>query len=356
MTKTQLLDFLLKTKIPSDTEPKEESRVVSEIFKMCWDLTPKNLYRYRFCNSNSFEALEKDKFLLTKPTLFNDPFDSLLYIDKERVLANINSPENKNPNLIEKLTNDLEYRQSQIELFGEEFVDHFLKVKPFKSLEEMKFFNSLSDKVYTSFVENLIDLSVKSLKQSSLVGCLSEIIDSVLMWSHYAQNHQGFALNYDFNSRYSIDTGIKGLKATEFADKKLFPVRYTKERFDATFYVIYNFIYNYYHQLGIKFEMPFFDKLFYYKILLFKSPKWAYEKEWRIIKQVNLEIDDNKPDIDFIENIRPKAIYMGALISDENRYKLLEIARDKRIEVFQMRLDMFKNNYKLRVEKSNDLI
>lgn len=36
-----------------------------------------------------------------------------------------------------------------------------------------------------------------TLKIVSTIACLSESIDSVIMWSHYAQNHEGFALEYD---------------------------------------------------------------------------------------------------------------------------------------------------------------
>ena len=35
-----------------------------------------------------------------------------------------------------------------------------------------------------------------TLKVVSTIACLSESIDSVIMWSHYAQNHEGFALEY----------------------------------------------------------------------------------------------------------------------------------------------------------------
>lgn len=37
------------------------------------------------------------------------------------------------------------------------------------------------------------------LKQMSAVACFSEAINSIIMWSHYTQNHEGFALEYDFN-------------------------------------------------------------------------------------------------------------------------------------------------------------
>lgn len=64
----------------------QEDEIVGEIFDGCWGITPTNLYSYLPCNQYKFNALEQDKFLLTKPTLFNDPYDSLLFINREQII------------------------------------------------------------------------------------------------------------------------------------------------------------------------------------------------------------------------------------------------------------------------------
>lgn len=344
-TKEDLINFLLAKEIPDNLDPKEESKIVSEIFKYCWDLTPENLYRYRACNENNFTTLQENKFLLTKPTLFNDPYDSLLFIDRKKIFNYLT--QNQEFDTIEKLQNDLQFKQQQIQLLGKEFVEKHLILQPFKNLEEKKLYKKVSNKIYTKFVDDLIDQSLKAMKQSSLVACLSEDFESILMWSHYADNHKGFVLNYNFKSRYSIETGIPGMRATKFADKKLFPVQYSDDRFDATYYVEFHFIDNYFKSIGLKSNQPFFDKLFYYKILLFKSTNWNYEKEWRIINQTNSDYNDNKPDIDFINNIQPTEILLGSKIEEKNRIKLLKIAEHKKIPVFQMKLEPYSKEYKL---------
>ncbi len=343
MTKDDLIKFLLETEIPDDIE--NESEIVSDIFGYCWDITPENLFRYRFCNSTNFETLQEDKFLLAKPTLFNDPYDSLLYIDKERILNTLNKEFDYD--VVEKLRSDSDFKKQQEELLGKEFVERFLSTQCFKNLEERNKHKSISNKFNFQLLDIIIYQSIQALKQSSLVACLSENFESILMWSHYADNHKGFVLNYDFKERYSIETNIPGIKATEFADKKLFPVSYSNHRYDATFYVEFHFIETFFKRLGLKFDRPFFDKLFYYKVLLFKSDDWSYEKEWRIIKQTNIDYTDNKPNIDFITNIRPKEIILGAHIDDRNKQKLIQIAREKKIRIFQMKLEPFVKDYKL---------
>ncbi|SFM97788.1 Protein of unknown function [Algoriella xinjiangensis] len=344
-TKEHLINFLLETEIPDDLESKEESKIVSKIFKYCLDITPDNLYRYRTCNERNFQTLLEDKFLLTKPTLFNDPYDSLLYINRDKIISDLTK--NQEDDIVEKLQNDAQFKEEQTQLLGKDFVEKYANLEPFKSSTEKEIFKTAAEKIYTKFVDQLIDESLKSMRQSSLVACLSEDFESILMWSHYADNHRGFVLNYDFKSRYSIKTKIPGVIATEFADKKLFPVRYSDERFDATYYVEFHFIDNYFRSMGLKLNKPFFDKLFYYKILLFKSTNWAYEKEWRIISQTNLNYNDEKPNVNFITDIKPKEILLGSKISNEDRYKLLKISEQKEIPIYQMNLEPFEKEYKL---------
>lgn len=105
--KDDLINFLIKTEIPDDLDSKKESKIVSDIFKYCWDLTPENLYRYRSCNENNFNALEGNRFLLSKPTLFNDPYDSLLFINREKIINDLTN--DNDYDVVEKLKNDTDF-------------------------------------------------------------------------------------------------------------------------------------------------------------------------------------------------------------------------------------------------------
>ena len=46
------------------------------------ELKPQRLFRYREFKDSTFDALEKNLITSSKPIMFNDPFDSLLYVDK----------------------------------------------------------------------------------------------------------------------------------------------------------------------------------------------------------------------------------------------------------------------------------
>ena len=65
------------------------------------------------------------------------------------------------------------------------------------------------------------------LIKSIHVACFSETKESILMWSHYADNHKGFCVEYDFK-----ELGI----SNPFA-RFIFPVIYTDTIFDMKDYL-----------------------------------------------------------------------------------------------------------------------
>jgi len=85
---------------------------------------------------------------------------------------------------------------------------------------------------------------------------LSELADSVLMWSHYSSAHTGFVLGFDaghpyFNARLSEVDEFRHLRGVE----------YRNDRPSAPF-----------------------SELTSVEMFLVKSTDWAYEKEWRIMR------------------------------------------------------------------------
>jgi len=62
-------------------------------------------------------------------------------------------------------------------------------------------------------------------RRSSLKLCsFSAVSDSIIMWSHYGNNHQGFCIEYDIEQFSSEDAFLKNL----------YPVIYSHELFDLT--------------------------------------------------------------------------------------------------------------------------
>lgn len=128
------------------------------------------------------------------------------------------------------------------------------------------------------------------------------------MWSHYADYHKGFAIQYDFRNLVSQCLYCDNLKQCEsLYTLDVYPVIYGNKRLDAT-EMIFEFLKHEAFNAQLPFVTP--DILFYTKASLLKSNDWKYEKEWRLI------CDCSKPKsaIKFL----PKAIYLGSRISEIN--------------------------------------
>jgi hypothetical protein len=136
----------------------------------------------------------------------------------------------------------------------------------------------------------------QQLLQQLGVCCLAETATDPLLWAHYAQNHRGIAVQY----RPSLDP----------MSLQPHPVHY-----NATYPIIENF-----------FDR---EKRDIFSPLLRKSPSWAYEREWRILRP-------DAPNRAF--QVRPEAltaVLLGMRILDNDREYIrgLVAERDRRYEL-----------------------
>lgn len=127
------------------------------------------------------------------------------------------------------------------------------------------------------------------------------------MWSHYADYHKGFCLGYDFR-----DTELQ----SEFE-----PVIYSEDMYDATSVILGD----------ISNINPFWMKY----TAMRKHIDWAYEREWRLIKFA-WEQDNSKYALSIPQ---PKVIYLGCKIDERNKDKLIDAAKAKSMEIYQMKMD-----------------
>lgn len=142
----------------------------------------------------------------------------------------------------------------------------------------------------------------KRLRESLGICSFAQECDSILMWSHYAQSHQGICIEYDVNC---------------FEDhllNNLYPVMYEDILFD-------------FRKLVDEFsKYPIRTNLL---ISLVKSKVWSYEKEWRIVSPL---IRNQNVSI-----CKPKSVYLGAYISEVFENEIKSICASQGIEVFKMK-------------------
>lgn len=186
------------------------------------------LYMYKPPNAYTLDILINNRLWAAKPERFNDPFDCDLEIAKgvtaEDVLAGMRE-RGDGEQAIEK------YKARYIDADGELILEKQKQV----------------DKVIQNFIEE---------NRNFGVVCLSEVCDSILMWSHYAQSHMGICFEF-------IRARNNPLGDEEICS----PVKYERN----------------YPKIDLGQMLPTPDGQTMKFMMWTKSCEWSYEKEWRLI-------------------------------------------------------------------------
>lgn len=188
-------------------------------------------------------------------------------------------------------------------------------------------------------VDNLSNYyKLAKLKELAYMTCMTEDKDNMLMWSHYADGHQGICVEYDLKRLNEDPYGIID---------HLFPVIYRDNRvirrdIDSLFNSYNDLIKaicgHYVHDGDEELDdlLPLF---------LTKSTVWQYENEWRIIytRKNMYDIDD---DVLYSCNLHfpcVKNVYLGYRIHPEIKKNIIEICdrlsqKGQQVKVYQAKL------------------
>jgi hypothetical protein len=201
-------------------------------------------FLYKYCSVEGATAIIKNcSFWVKKPSEFNDPFEccpqikaNILDLTKEYISSE---------ETILRLYNETDEFKKQYKTF-DSFRNYWLSNK------ERMYRQACSDKEKTAtFAFEVRNL----LSEEYLITCFSKNPFSPPMWAHYANNHRGCILAFDFRN--------------EKFYKQLLPVKYLHERpiMDLSDFDGYNYD--------------------YLRFVTTKSRQWSYEKEIRLILKNN---------------------------------------------------------------------
>ena len=225
------------------------------------------------------DSISNKTLWLSSPKFFNDPFDCVInvnyYSEAERIRRNYLKKYFDDDNIVEYLL----------------------------SFDE-------SEKGLLKFAESLKELNedINSYFENSIyVSSFSEFdnLKSIRMWAHYANNHSGVCLEYDFNA-------VKN--ASLFG---CIPVKYTND----------------YHYLLDANDV--FENVANYLKFFTKAKEWEHEREWRVA-QKNETINMNGYKVAFA---LPISIYLGCKVSDKLKDDVMSICKDKGISLYQMKMN-----------------
>ncbi|MGG3998757.1 DUF2971 domain-containing protein [Anoxybacillus kestanbolensis] len=290
---------------------------------------PSSLYKYRAFNDYSIDNLRRDEVWFNPASNFNDPYDCALTINQTEYLEeNLKSAMLKAlPSIIEKFIKEEIPEDELKNLEQKQFVDVFKYILSLdknlqgRSKEISEFAEAVIELIEEEHNKQVQSMTEK-MQQGMLISCFSEIHDSILMWSHYANNHTGFCLEYNFKKQ-GVDSVLTRL---------LQPVIYSDQMFDMTNYL----------KQALKNRYNFNNLISTYAAIV-KSTEWSYEKEWRIVLPLGEGKGFNRP------FFQPEAVYLGTRMSRENKETIINIAKQKQISVYQMK--MKSNEFKLVAEK-----
>lgn len=321
-----------------------------------FNILPNSLFKY-FSNAYTDEganysqqAIQTNRVFLANPKEFNDPFDCSVVInfseyymtiiqfysklfgrDKEyferigKIYKNFHCYQfiwlllklkfilMSNKSLNENI--DFRYCSNEIERMELEFFLLTIQGYFYKNWDKYKLEVLIFNGIFEVIKEKIEDKTNK-LKKLFRVSSFTIQNDNILMWSHYANNHKGFCIEYAINKNEPNELLFN-----------LSPVIYSNERTKMN-----EFFFN---------SKTIFE--WYKNGLLKKSNLWSYEKEWRLILLKN----DCLVDGTFL--FYPiKAIYLGCKISNEERKKIKELIVGKKIELYQgeMSEEYYQINFK----------
>lgn len=273
---------------------------------------PKSIFKYRAINKHSLKNLLDDTVWLADPSNFNDPYDCSHTFDQNFISQSISK------DYLHKFIGEKKVLKEQL---GEEslsiimssndpfssFIDIMIANEPEDKRKEIK---SVLNEVQNKMHEDLVKDSSKKISSSFKLCSFSERNDSMLMWSHYADYHKGFCLEYD----------LENIKYGDYRTRFLYPVIYSDKMFDATEHLMN----------GVETET--FNNLYLTKAALVKASDWHYEKEWRLVFAHGIYEKEQHYQMG-----KPKTLFLGAKINERDQSKLVEICKSKNIPYFKMK-------------------
>lgn len=273
---------------------------------------PQRIYKYRSYTPYARENLTSSTIWLASPDSYNDPYDCLLrfsgssmasafergLIDSFVTGYQLDIPVSK-INEAKQSATPLETLRHNISGVG----------NPGANPKQMaEFFSKLVPK----YVESTVEL-LQAMRSVMKLCSFSAVSDSILMWSHYGSNHQGFCIEYEIEKFDPDDAFLRNL----------YPVIYSQQLFDLTPW----------GEKLVTGKREELTTLFPLLGVLQKFEGWAYEKEWRYVSfQENPTPDRARP------MPLPSRVFLGAKASSSTTTEMRAICEEKKIAVWQMRM------------------
>ena len=272
--KKQLRKEFISALVGSPSEKTKAFWQIGYYYKCC---APASIYKYFRDDQRSLDTVKENKLWYSAPINFNDVFDSDILIDENGVF------------------------------------DSMLKMPDIP--KGIRPGSQVWKAIRNQFRKDLPTLraNLDGLKSTTGIACLTETDDSLLMWSHYANNHRGMCVEYEL---MAINEQLKFSPVpVVYEDKRVWLRSINQSTLDAEL------------------------KKVLIESLTSKSPEWSYEREWRIIRDegacgTKWEKEKNGA---LLEMVRPSSIVLGCMAKLEFEESVRGYCDKNRISLYKMR-------------------
>ena len=281
------------------------------------DDIPKSIYRYRSVNEKSLSALLNDRLYFSTSNYYDDPFDTLFCIDKEKL-------KNEIYDILKDSNSENAFKQFQA----------YMGINiPFSIEYILNNRDILFDKI-----NSLIDLLQKTFKSEIYSICFSESVLNQDLWLKYTSNYSGFVIEYE--TKYLLDNKLSIFNQNNQLMNKpisyLYPMIYSNKKFYANEYfknVIYR-IFNMDYMIK-DLNRYLIDRR---SVCLIKNKYHSNDKEWRMFC-------DGEPN--YI-TLKPKSVTLGLKVSQSSKELLIDLCKNKNIDLYETCIS---DNYTLKRKK-----
>lgn len=334
-----------------------------EIFLRQWaeealTIVPRCLYKYKVCNENNLNMIRNRTAWFSCPSTWNDPIDVTVSYDLEKDFKMLKEKED-------------ELATKMALTFINKYIESFCEQKKFVTAEEVKKVyygafkgeNSINPKKIIAYLTPIVgekpakQIAVKTQEAFSMVNTpkfreqvfgglekmmhFNDIRDTMLMyslsetyennhqWAMYADGGKGFCIGYHVKPKTEREWSlIPNLLPIYYGDKR--PLMITRMLDEALEYVV---------RPETLQDLINQEAESLYISLNTKTLQWIGEEEWRF-GIPKLQAETNAVPFDFAESL-----YLGENIEEEWKEKLLEIAKEQGLCVYQRKLDSTKSKW-----------
>jgi hypothetical protein len=275
---------------------------------------PQRIYKYfRDCN-HTRDNLKTDTVWLCSPDAYNDPYDCAFTISEdivvEAAIRIVFEPRIATYNLEDIISAD-EIRKAKTNenplCAIAEYISMLIDKKPDRYLKPMA---ELISSVLPDLINNIVSF-LPRMQKATKVCSFSAIHDSIIMWSHYADNHKGFCVEYE----------LEPLLDSHACWVNLYKVIYSPKLYDLTRWA----------ELVIGPNRDQSNPVYPLLATIHKVDGWRYEEEWRLVLLESKMTDDRNYHVP-----TPVRVFLGSKMETSNKKEIRAICQERNIQVWEM--------------------